>query len=246
MKTYFNEMENENKNITQITKANGTLYTVRLKRDRIFSPDEWNLFYNSLPKKSKPLFLCLINTGGRINEILNIKKKDIDFTNNLVSLKITKKHGFFSTGNPRTFKISSQYSCQLKEFVKNLKEEDKLFKVSRQSAWRLMQRHLKQLDIKNYQDFSIHNIRKTFECWLNFLGNNHLLILKHLGHNQSTALRYYLTTDIYTDDYKLKARQILGDLYATPRPEVKIELSKINKEIASLKAKVLYIKKFNT
>lgn len=203
----------ENDNIIQITKTNGMLYRMRINRSRIFSPNEWNTFYKSLPNKSKPLFLCLINTGARINEVLNIKKEDIDFQNNLLTLRVTKKRSLFSTGNIRTFKISSQYSCQLKDYTKNLEAGDKLFNVTRQATWRLMQRHLEKSDIKNHQDFSLHNIRKTTECWLNFLGTNYLLVLKHMGHDQATALKHYLTTDIYDSKYKFNARQILGDMY---------------------------------
>jgi len=53
----------------------------------------------------------------------------------------------------------------------------------------------------------------NFEYYLNLLGNNHLLILMHLGHDQSTAVKHYLTTDIYDSQYKFRARKILGDLY---------------------------------
>jgi integrase len=200
-------------NTIYIKKSDGKLYSMRIDRNRIFTPDEWAAFYNTLSKKLKPLFLCLINTGARINEVINIKKKDIDFKESLLTLKVTKKRTPYSTGNPRTFKISTQYCNQLKEYTKNLTEEDKLFKVGRQAAWRSMQRNLKKANIKNYKDFSLHNIRKTTECWLNFLGSNYLLILKHMGHDQTTSLNHYLTTDIYNSNYKFKARQILGDLY---------------------------------
>ena len=195
-----------------ITKSDGKKYSVRANRNRIFYPGEWFHFFGGLKESQKPLFDCLLNTGARINEVLHIEKKDIDFKENTIFLRVVKKRGIFSDGFPRKIKISSQYSNRLKKYVGSLSSE-RLFLISSQAVSQLFKRKLKKAKIKDWYNFSLHNIRKTTECWLNFLGNNHLLLLLHFGHNQSTSLRFYLNQDFYDSSYKFKARQILGDLY---------------------------------
>jgi integrase len=194
-------------------KSDGKSYTVRKDRYRIFTPKEWKCFFNTLGEKKSPIFDCLINTGGRINEVIHLEKRDIDFEKGILTFKIVKKRNPFANGRIRSIKISSQYLERLRLYCSNLQQEDTLFSLSTQGVAQLFKRKMKLSKIKNYQDFSLHNIRKTTECWLNFLGNNHSLLLMHFGHNQSTAVTHYLTTDIYDSAYKFEARQILGDLY---------------------------------
>jgi len=208
------------KEVKTIYQKNGRTYSVRISRSRIFNPQEWNKFYSALREYNKPLFDCLINTGGRISEILNLKKKDFDPKNNTLNLRITKSRNPFSTGNPRLIKISSQYSKRLEKYLQYKELEDYLFPgkknnkhLSPQTVNQLLKRKLKEIGIVDWYNFSVHNIRKTTECWLNFLGKNHLILLKHFGHNEATALKHYLTTETYDSNYKFKCRQIMGDLY---------------------------------
>lgn len=220
-----------------ITKKNGLSYRVRNKEElsRIFTPNEWNKFFNSLKDFQKPLFDCLINTGGRISEVLNIKIKDVDFDKGTIYFRFVKRRTRYSDGNNRTIPISSQFLTRLNKYSKDLGEEDYLFLdnsklpkdydnlnnyekkkyiVSKVVSYnRVLKSRLKKQGVKDWRSFSLHNIRKTTECWLNFLGHNHLLLLLHFGHDQSTALKHYLNINIYNSLYKFKARQILGDLY---------------------------------
>jgi len=195
-----------------ITKRNGVKYSIRDNRNRIFNPNEWNKFYFSLKESKKPVFDCLINTGARINEVLHLEKRDINFKTGTIILRIVKKRTKYSNGNQREIKVSFHYLERLRFYVKDMEENQLLFPVSKPSVSQLFKRGLKKVGL-NEKEFSLHNIRKTTECWLAFLGANYLILLKHFGHNQSTALTHYLTTDIYNSKYKFKARQILGDLY---------------------------------
>lgn len=204
-------------NMLTITKKNGQIYHMRENLHRIFTPDEWNKFYNTLRENQKPVFDCLINTGARISEMLGIRKKDISFEKKILTLINIKKRTFFSDGKVRNIKISSQYCERLKIYCEKFSNDDLIFskgniRFDKVRIAQLFRRKLKGC-IKDYREFSLHNIRKTTECWLNYLNNNYLMLLKHMGHNQSTALKFYLNTDVYDSNYKFKARQILGDLY---------------------------------
>jgi len=202
----------ENFSVRKITKKDGKQYTIRNSRNRIFHPNEWNKFMSCLKESKKEIFYCLINTGARINEVLGIKKEDIDFDNKTITLRQIKKRTRYSNGMVRVIPISTQYCIRLKKYCNDLKNENKIFKVTKQGVHQLFKRNLKKAGL-NELEFSTHNIRKTTECWLNFLGNNHLLLLLHFGHNQSTALQHYLNINTFDSNYKYKARIILGDLY---------------------------------
>ncbi len=205
--------QSEREEILVGVMRDGRKYSVRKSRNRIFTPKEWSNFFKSLKEKNKPIFDCLINTGGRINEVTNIEKKDIDFENKVITLRRVKKRNPYADGKKRKLRISTQYRDRLRKYCINIGEEESIFKMCNASVNSLMKRKLKKIGIKDWYNFSPHNIRKTFECWLNFLGSNYLLILLHMGHNESTALNHYLSTDIYDENYKFKARIILGDLY---------------------------------
>jgi integrase len=197
--------------IKKIIKYDGKTYSIRNDRSRIFSPYEWNKFYFSLKDYQKPIFDCLINTGARISEVLGIKKYDINFENNTITLRNIKKRTDYSDGKVRIIPISSQYSERLKKYYKSLNSE-RLFEITSQGVSQMLKRKLKRIGLNDYE-FSLHNIRKTTECWLNFLGCNYLLILLHFGHSGSTAVQHYLKIDSFSAKYKFDARQILGDLY---------------------------------
>jgi len=82
-----------------IKKKNGVCYPIRLSRNRIFSPQEWDKFFFSLKEKQQPIFDCLINTGARLvgeklKEILStiIKGQTEDMKCELLALEIMPDH----------------------------------------------------------------------------------------------------------------------------------------------------------
>lgn len=203
-------------NTKKVITSDGREYTVRLSRERIFSPEEWNKFYNQLRKKHQPVFDCLINTGARISEVLGIKKKDIDFNAGVITLNnIKRRKSQYSQGKSRIIKISTEYTKKLALYALPFGPDDEIFsnKTSKVSLHQVMKRALKKSGISDWENFSLHNIRKTTECWLNYLGSNHLILLKHFGHNEATALKHYINVDTYSSTDKFQARLILGDLY---------------------------------
>lgn len=203
-------------------RKNGTSYSVRDDRSRYFFPDEWTKFYNSIKKDKQPIFDCLINTGARIEEALNIRPKDFDWERNNLTLAVTKIKAKKdeSVGKRRSFTISSQFTKRMKKYIgdRKISDESVLFKVSKQSVWKMLRTKLKKLEIKDWYNFSLHNIRKTHGMWLKSLQNRGIdldmsEICMRLGHDYNTALKHYMSPSIFTDTDKDKMVQILGDIY---------------------------------
>jgi len=206
------------------TRKNGTSYSVRDDRSRYFFPNEWTKFYNFIKKDKQPIFDCLINTGARIEEALNIRPKDFDFDRNNLTLAVTKikaKKGE-SVGKRRSFTISSQFTKRMKKYINDRKisDESVLFSVSKQSVWKMLRTKLKKLEVKDWYNFSLHNIRKTHGMWLKTLISRARQgeldsdeICMRLGHDHNTYLKHYMSPSIFTDSDRDKMVNILGDVY---------------------------------
>ena len=67
-------------------KSDGKRYTVRADRHRYFRPNEWLRFLSCIKEDRIILFETLLQTGGRIEEILNLKPKDFIWEENSVRL----------------------------------------------------------------------------------------------------------------------------------------------------------------
>ena len=118
-----------NEGIRQIIRKDGTNYTIRNNRKRVFTPDEWNLFYSTLKyKREKLTFTFLINTGARINEARNVKVKDINFKKQRITLRITKKKSTYADGKMREIPISKKFAVFLEKYIakKKFKSDDYL------------------------------------------------------------------------------------------------------------------------
>lgn len=198
-------------------KKNGKKYSVRDDRSRYFFPNEWDKFYDSLRDANKPIFDVLINTGARIDESLHIKPKDFDWERNNLTLRVTKMK--FSKGErigkPRTFSISSQFARRMRKYinVNKIGDNEELFSMTSQSVYQLMRRKLKILGFKDWQQFSLHNIRKTHGNYLKALGIDSGEICYRLGHDLNTFIKHYGSANVFDRKDKLGMVKILGDVY---------------------------------
>jgi integrase len=206
-------------------------------RDNIFRPQEWIDFVNSIKQPDKKIrYELQLNTGARFNEMCNIKVRDIDFNGGTIFLRVTKRRTNYSDGSPRLLPVSSAFLSKLFKFIKEkgLSEEDYLFKLSQVGYNNLIKKKLKRLGIKDSDSFSSHNIRKTLETWLACLDIGTLKILRHFGHFQSTALKYYVQMDYFSIEEKILIREIIGDLYLNNSQEGHI----LNKRVDLLQEKI--------
>lgn len=203
-------------NIREITRKDGKKYTIRQSRDRVFLPSEWLKFFDKLgSKRDKLLFEFLINTGARINEVRNIKVRDIDFKEKTIWLKVVKRRNDFSTGKIRKIPISSKFCKRLKNQIKDnkLSPEDTFNLLSTPAGNTAMKKALNKSGIEDWKMFSCHNVRKTLETWLMAINVNEIKLLPHFGHNKATAVTHYLSTDIFNAQEKSIIKRIVGNLY---------------------------------
>jgi integrase len=210
-------MIENNPNIKSLMRSSGRSYSVRSNRDRFFFPDEWMKFIDNSKSRQKFTFEFLINTGSRINEARNVKVSDIDLDRKRIVLRITKIKAKKKekAPRPRIIPISSQFAKSLKKYIKDkkLSNEDYLGILSTPAANIGMKKSLQNAKIKDWQMFSIHNIRKTLEVWLMALSVDGLTITAHVGHSMQTAAGHYVSPDVFSWEEKTKMREIIGDLY---------------------------------
>lgn len=224
---------------------------MKTNTQRIFTPKEWNLFIELLEKKYPKkrykfgiLYYLQLNTGARFNEAKNVKVKHIDLENKTIILKIVKSKSGFSDGIPRIVPISTKFRNQLYEYIQenNLKGKDYLCeKVSQAGYNQLLKRKLKEIGVEDWYNFSSHNLRKTLETWLVALDVGSLKILKHFGHFQQTALKYYVQVDNFSIGDKILMRKIIDDLYFNFSETEHIlyqKINNINKHIRKINRKL--------
>ncbi len=197
-------------------KSDGKKYSVRDDRSRFFFPNEWRDFIENIKPEKRILFETLIQTGARIEEALNLKPRDFDWTRNNLTLRVTKikaRKGE-SVGKARTLPVSSQYTRKVKGYINRnyIKDNDLLFPVTKQSVWQMLRRKLKGV-VEDDWNFGLHNIRKTHGNWLKALDISAEEICTRLGHDFNTYLKHYGSPNIFDRRDKILMIKILGDVY---------------------------------
>lgn len=198
-------------------KSNGIKYSVRESRSRFFFPNEWENFMEQIKPEKKLIYETLIQTGARIEEALNLKPRDFDWTRNNLTLRVTKikaRKGE-KIGQARTLPVSSQYTKKVKSYInRNGTGDDSfLFPVSKQAIWQMFRRGLEKAQIKDDWNFGLHNIRKTHGNWLKALEISAEEICTRLGHDFNTYLKHYGSPNIFDRKDKVLMIKILGDVY---------------------------------
>jgi len=197
----------------------GREYSVRTDRRRFFYPDEWKKFLKLLRESKIPLLNFMFNTGCRIDEALHIRPCDFDFERNNVRLWKTKtkaKKGE-THGKPRTISLSSKFTKRMKSYCNNFNDENYIFKGSIQSTNQLMKRILSKAGIKDWYNFSSHNIRKTHGMYLKALGIDVGEICTRLGHDYDTYISHYGSADVFSEKDMRLIRELIDDLYSRQR-----------------------------
>ena len=197
-------------------KKDGKKYSVRDDRSRYFFPEEWITFLSLIKKDKQPIYDVLINTGARIEESLHIKPKDFDWERNNLTLRVTKIKASKGerVGRPRTFQISSQFARRMRKYIldNKIKDNEVLFKITKQAVYQMMRRALKS-KIRDWYNFSLHNIRKTHGNYLKALGVDSGEICYRLGHDLNTFIKHYGSANVFDRRDKILMIKILGDLY---------------------------------
>lgn len=159
-------------------------------RERFLTKEEIEILYEN-SKDDETLFLLFnlaLKTGGRLETLLNIQKKDIDFTHNLLTLKDFKNNSTY-----KTF-LTNDLKTLLEKRVLDLKLNDKLFPSNPE---RRLRKILDEL-FNNGIDFNdrknkivFHSLRHTFASHLAIIGTPIFTIQKLMNHKDiRMTLRY--------------------------------------------------------
>lgn len=183
----------------------------KIKQDkyRFFYPDEFEKMQDYLNKNGRFTSDMMIGTGARIMECRGFKQDPLfdDQRHNIV-LKHTKIRARLKEKTPRarTIPISKRYFYKLKKEIQS-------HRVLSTNAFNIaLRKACVSAKIKQPEQFSSHNIRKTFATWLLSLGVDGFKLAKHLGHTPNELARDYATNDVFNSKDKQIMRSIVGDL----------------------------------
>ena len=222
-------------------RSNGVKYTVRDDRSRYFKPHEWIDFIKEIKDQKKLLFNMCFMTGGRIEEIMNIRVDDITFESRTIRLRVTKKKAAKGEriGKRREFKVGSRFIREIKDYITNnnlgtydylfvptveynaiVGDNEKKIWIKRKivTVFQMFKRGIKASGIPDWYQFSLHNIRKTHGMYLKAVmpyarGLDMGEICMRLGHDFNTYIKHYGSPSIFTDKEINMIRYMLGDIY---------------------------------
>jgi integrase len=180
-------------------------------KKRFFYPPEFEKILDYLNKNGRFTAEFMINTGARINEcrgfvnnsdpLFDKDRKNITLTQTKVRARLGEKHP-----EPRTIPLSDKYYKQLKEDI------GKRRILSTNALNIALREACVEAGITNSEQFSSHNIRKTFATWMLSLGVDGFRLAKHLGHTPSELAKDYATNDVFNHSDKQIMRSIFGNL----------------------------------
>lgn len=187
-------------------------YRMKTNIKRFFGPSEWNKFVRVIHNEDhKFWFEFLLNTGLRYQEAKSISIKEIDFDRRQIFISNPKG----GKRKQRTIQVSSQLTNQILHYMrmKNLGKNDMLGFPSVQFLDKVIKVYARTAGLETPEDFSCHNLRKTFENWLVALDINVMVIQAHIGHTIDVAAAHYVSTVMVKKEEKILIREILGDLF---------------------------------
>jgi len=222
-------------------KSDGRKYSVRDDRRRYFFPDEWESFIKQFKNKEhKFFFLTLLHTGGRIMEVLNLKYENINIERETVNFKIVKqrkaKKNFYAIGKSRGFFVTNNFIKEYKSFIRTKKinpkeyiflnnsklpknynnldnqERKKYYSSKVVSYSNLLKRKLKKTEIKDWYNFSPHNIRKTYGMWMRTFNIEIGELCYRMGHDIDTYIAHYGSSLIFIEQERRKIAKIMGEV----------------------------------
>jgi len=150
-------------------------------------------------------FGLLFFTGCRVSELLSIRKKDVNFTRKVITVRQLKKRGEKEV--KREVLIPPQLEEQLREYViKEVKgEETRLFEFSRQRAWQLVKRLTGEVIGRELHP---HAFRHTFALQLLKTTKDLEKVRRILGHSNYDTLKVYL--DYTIEDIREELLSMFG------------------------------------
>ena len=191
-------------------------YARKINPKRFFYPQEWLRFVNAVNNQDhKFWFEVYLHTGARYKELRSLQIKEIDFNRGSLLIK-NPKASLGKKNRQRDIEISSYLKNRLLNYIKtnNLGKLDTLGIPRVQFLDRALKTYCSAAGIDDSANFSMHNLRKTFETWCAAgLNINPLLLSAHLGHTVDIAGMFYVSSSMLKGDEKVMIRTILDDLF---------------------------------
>jgi len=163
-------------------EKNLTLKSSIVKSDlpKYWAKEYINNSINQVSNVKHKFFLTFLwFTGVRISEALNIRKKDIDFSNKTITIRWLKNRKY----NYRNISVNNELLSLMQFYSASINLDDLLFDFSRQRAFQITQQYL---------GGSPHQLRHSFAInWLR-CGGDVFLLSRHLGHRKIQTTMIYL------------------------------------------------------
>jgi len=148
------------------------------------------------------LFKTLLWTGGRIDEILQIKPADIHLEINAIDMVTLKRHERVTRTIPLHRDLKDAVMGYLIEFHVEMRSEERMFSMSRQSVDLYLKRMQRDLGFKIHA----HKFRHTFGVKA-IMNHVPLSVLQEwLGHSS------IFTTSIYTEITGMDTSQFMANM----------------------------------
>jgi len=165
-----------------------TFINVKEEQLKYMSREEVHEFIDSVKgPKEKLLFIFMWYTGSRVSEVINVRKRDIDFQNKEIKIRWLKNRKYLY----RTMPIHPTLKQLLELTTAGLGLDDQVFPYSRQRVWQIFKKH-------RYHPFDWvhpHTFRHSFA--VNYLrqadsANDLVILRKLMGHSSILTTMKYL------------------------------------------------------
>lgn len=131
--------------------------------------------------RDKMFILTTYLTGLRVTEVLNIRKKDIDFDNEEIIARWQKNKKWKN----RTVPMHEDLAMPLSFYVDGMDYDEKIFDFTRQTGYNICNRHLGEGPHALRHSFAVHYLRNTDDA----IGI--VKLSRQLGHsNVRTTMEY--------------------------------------------------------
>ena len=136
-------------------------------------------------REAKDIIECLIDLGCRVNELLNLEKRFVDFDNNQINFNDRKNDNAVAV--PMTNRVKSI----LRRYYREVKDFDKLFSLNYSELNAIWQKARTDLGYANKKFYTLHLCRHTCASRLVQRGCQLLLVKDWLGHEDIKTTMIY-------------------------------------------------------
>jgi len=147
--------------------------------------------FRSIHNPEKRTFLLtLLLTGARVSELLDLRVKDVDFTDGCLVLETLKQRGDFL---PRALPLQPKLLRELKKIIekKHLAGEDHIWSFCRETGWRWVKTNLNAVGISGVKA-SPRGMRHGFGVACALSGIPLTTIQIWMGHKRLETTQIYL------------------------------------------------------